>query len=179
MGFLAIYGNLSDAGLSDLGMARSRYSASRAECGLKDFDHSADSVLMEPELKKACWNAAVKLGIGLTLVVAVIGIRLVSVTSDGVPAAIEKLDALNDQLAEESAAGSPAASRTASESEGSIVARLSAGVREHFTSSNGKSRDGERLVSCRLSGRTQFMRADDCAVHGGASTDVGKSRSPR
>ncbi|HIF93031.1 MAG: hypothetical protein ABGX04_03235 [Myxococcales bacterium] len=134
---------------------------------------------MEPELKKACWKAAAKLGIGLTLVVAVIGIRMVSVTPDGVPAAIAKLDALDDQLAAESATAAAPTSQAASESQNSIASRLSAGVRDHFTGSDGKSRDGERLVSCRLSGRKQFMRADDCAVRGGESTDVGKARSPQ
>ena len=131
---------------------------------------------MEPELKKACVKAAAKLGIGLTLVVAIIGIRMVSVTPDGVPAAIEKLEALDKQIEAESASVGEAIAESGSASGNSIVSRLRAGVRDHLPGSKTKSEDGERLVSCRLAGRTQFMRADDCAVRGGESTDVAKKR---
>ena len=131
---------------------------------------------MEPELKKACVKAAAKLGIGLTLVVAIIGIRMVSVTPDGVPAAIEKLEALDKQIEAESASVGEAIAESGSASGNSIVSRLRAGVRDHLPGSKMKSEDGERLVSCRLAGRTQFMRADDCAVRGGESTDVAKKR---
>jgi len=131
---------------------------------------------MEPELKKACVKAAAKLGIGLTLVVAIIGIRMVSVTPDGVPAAIEKLEALDKQIEAESASVGEAIAESGSASGNSIVSRLGAGVRDHLPGSKMKSEDGERLVSCRLAGRTQFMRADDCAVRGGESTDVAKKR---
>lgn len=117
-------------------------------------------------MKSACLKAGAKLGIGLTLVAAVIGIRMISVTPDGVPAAIEKLEALDSELAAESAEKERAAS--AGDSENSIVSRLGAGI--GFSDSEPDSRDGDRLVSCKLSGRNQFMRADDCAMRGGEPT---------
>jgi hypothetical protein len=136
----------------------------------------ADSIVMEPEMKSALWKAGAKLGIGLTLVAAVVGFRMITVTPEGVPAAIEKLEELDSQIAAEAAENDAADAALAKGGDDSFVARFGTGVREHLSGSDSDSRDGERLVSCRLSGRTQFMRADDCAVRGGESTLLSDDR---
>ena len=59
---------------------------------------------MRPELKSACLKAAAKLGIGLSLLVALIGIRLVTTTPEGVESGIKKLERLDSQLASEAMA---------------------------------------------------------------------------
>ncbi len=125
---------------------------------------------MEPEMKTALWKAGAKLGIGLTVIAAVIGIRMIIVKPEGVPAAIEKLEALDSQIAAEAAESKRAAAASAEQADDSFVSRLGAGMREHFPDSEAESRDGQRLVSCKLAGRTQFMRADNCAARGGKST---------
>lgn len=127
---------------------------------------------MEPEMKSAIWKASAKLGIGLTLVAAIVGIRIITAKPEGVPAALERLEALDSQIAAEAAENEEAAVAATSAEDGddSFVSRLGAGMREHLPGSEPDSRDGERMVSCRLSERTQFMRADDCAVRGGEST---------
>jgi len=59
---------------------------------------------MEPEMKTACLKAGAKLGIGLSLLVAVIGIRLVTTTPEGIESGIEELERLDAQIAAEAAA---------------------------------------------------------------------------
>jgi len=127
-------------------------------------------------MRTALWKAGAKLGIGLILVAAVVGIRMISVTPGGVPAAIEKLDQLDSEMAAEAAENELAASALAEDADDSVVSRLGAGMRERFSGSDSGSRDGERMVSCRLSGQTRFMRADDCAVRGGESTFLSDDR---
>ena len=128
---------------------------------------------MEPEMRSAYWKASAKLGIGLTLLAAIIGIRMVVATPEGVPAAIEKLDQLNAALAAESAERERSSAAGATDS---IVSRLSAGMLEHLPGSSSPTRGGDQLVSCRLNDRTQFMRADDCAMRGGESTVLSRNR---
>ena len=137
---------------------------------------------MEPEIKTALVKAAAKLGIGLSLVVAVIGIRMISVSPEGVSASIEKLDDLEEEMAAEA---SHAISLEFADSpreivpDDSIASRLNSGFRERFSGLDSDARDSqarERLVSCRLGSSTQFMRADDCAMRGGQSTDVSRKR---
>jgi hypothetical protein len=144
--------------------------------GFKDFGLRADSVLMEPEMKTSLRKAAIKLGIGLTLVAAVVGIRMITVTPEGVPAAIEKLEQLDSEIAAEAAESERVGTASADGADESFVSRFGAGMRDHFPGSDSDSRAGERMVSCRLSGRTQFMRADDCAVRGGESTFLSNDR---
>jgi hypothetical protein len=123
---------------------------------------------MEPEMKLACMKAGAKLGVGLSLLAAVIGIRLVTTTPDGVESGIEELARLDGQIASEAAikdSETPDAEPAAADS---IVSRLSEGR----PNSASRSQDGEKMVSCRLSGTTHFMRADDCAMRGGSSTVV-------
>ena len=127
---------------------------------------------MEPEIKRACSKAAAKLGIGLSLLAAVIGVRLVTVTPEGIESGIEELERLDSELASEARADDSATAGRDSNQDKSIVSRLSAGVREHLPGSSG-TRDGDRMVSCQLRGAQQFMRADDCAIRGGHSTVVG------
>ena len=131
---------------------------------------------MEPEMKTSLWKAAAKLGIGLTLVAAVVGIRMITVTPEGVPAAIEKLEQLDSQIAAEAAASERAARASDEDADDSFASRFGAGMREQFSDSDSDSRNGERMVSCRVSGRKQFMRADDCAIRGGASTFLSNDR---
>jgi hypothetical protein len=131
---------------------------------------------MESEMRSACLKAAAKLGIGLSLLAAVIGIRLVTVTPDGVESEIEKLKLLDARIASESSPANSHAQEDEPGSDDSILSRLSAGAREHMPSSDSGRRDGDKLVSCQLDGTTQFTRADDCAMRGGDSTVITHER---
>ena len=127
---------------------------------------------MRPELKSACLKAAAKLGIGLSLLVALIGIRLVTTTPEGVESGIKKLERLDSQLASEAMAersNPPDAESTVADSVGSI---LSGGMRDPTPNSDSRSGDGDTLVTCRVGCRTHIMRANDCATRGGQSTIV-------
>ena len=131
---------------------------------------------MDAEMKTACLKAAAKLAIGLSLVTALIGIRLVTATPDGVESGIEELERLDAELTSESSTPNGDGSGDPTAAGDSILSRLSAGVRDHLPSSDSRSRDGEKMVSCLLGGRTQFMRADDCSMRGGQSTVVSRDR---
>ncbi len=131
---------------------------------------------MEAEMKSACIKAGAKAGIGLALVAAVIGIRIVTATPDGVASGIDALEKLDSEIAVEAKADESAASAGEASEEDSFVSRLGAGMREHLPASDSRSREGDRMVSCRLGGATQFMRADDCAMRGGESTIVAPDR---
>ncbi len=132
---------------------------------------------METEIKSAFVKAGAKLSIGLTLVVAVVGIRMITVTPEGLPTAIEKLERLESELAAE-APGTRSAHPFGEDgnSEDSIVSRLTAGLRDGEGNDDSGSREGERLVSCRVAASTHFMRADDCAMRGGVSTVIDRER---
>ena len=116
-------------------------------------------------MKLACTKAGAKLGVGLSLLAAVIGIRLVTATPDGVESGIEELERLDAQIASEAATRDSEIPDAEPAAADSIVSRLR-------PDSASRSQDGEKMVSCRLSGTTHFMRADDCAMRGGASTVV-------
>lgn len=134
-------------------------------------------VLMEPEIKSACIKAGVRLGVGLSVVTALVGIRLVTATPDGVEAGVAALERLDAELAAESEQAQALESVGGGDvadppSEDSIVSRLGAGVRDHLPDADSSTRDGDQMVSCRIGGRTHFMRAATCAMRGGSSTLV-------
>ncbi len=132
--------------------------------------------MMESGMKSAWLRAGLKLGVGLALVLALIGIRMITANRDGVESGIAALERLDSELAAESlpATAAPVTEgpRGADAGGGSIVARLSAGV----LGSDSGARGGDELVSCRLGATTQFMRSDDCAIRGGAATVFETSR---
>ena len=121
-------------------------------------------------MKTACLKAGAKLGIGLSLLAAVIGIRLVTTTPEGIESGIEELERLDAQIAAEAAAANAEIPEAEPTSEDSIVSRLTAGIAEGSPGSDLRSPDADKMVSCRLAGSTHFMRADNCAMRGGEST---------
>lgn len=128
---------------------------------------------MDVDLKQACVKASMKLGGGLLLVAAMIGVRIVTAAPDGIESDVAELEAIESELAAEAAeTGSKRPEPVAAEDD-SIVSRLGASVMDRLPSGSTASRgpDPERLVSCRLGGSTQFMRAGDCLSRGGDSTD--------
>jgi hypothetical protein len=132
---------------------------------------------MEPEMKSACLKAGAKLGIGLSLLAAVIGIRLVTTQPDGVESDIRELERLDAQLASEATAANPEAPAAKStDVDDSIVSRFSRGIHDLKSNSDSRSRAGDKLVSCSLAGRTHFMRENDCAMRGGESTILSEDR---
>jgi hypothetical protein len=131
---------------------------------------------MKPEIKRACSKAAAKLGIGLSLLAAVIGIRLVTATPEGIESGVEELERLEAQIASESNSTRSETPDADPASGDSIVSRLGAGMLEHMPDSDPGPRDGDKLVSCRLGASTHFMRAGDCSMRGGDSTVIKHER---
>ncbi len=121
-------------------------------------------------MKKAFAKAGFKLGGGLALVVAVIGVRMITADPDGLDDEIAELERLEEELAAD------AAERGVETPDGpsadGLVARVSATVREHLPSSASSGPDPNRLVKCDLGGGIQFMRAADCQTRGGDVSDV-------
>lgn len=131
---------------------------------------------METAIKSAVVNAGLKAAIGLSLVAGLIAIRLVSATPEGVKAGIEELERLDAQLSAESTGANSNGSSVATGGDESMVSKMTAGVRERMGASDSRTRDGEKLVSCVVSGRTHFMRADDCAMRRGQSSVIEPDR---
>jgi hypothetical protein len=134
---------------------------------------------MNEEVRRACIKAGAKLGIGLSLVVALIGIRLVTATPAGLEAGLDELERLDAEIAAES---TPAEKNETNDTQpkvsddDSIVSRLGAGMREQLGPAEAENQGGDQLVSCRLGGATQFMRAHDCAMRGGKATVLSRER---
>jgi hypothetical protein len=129
---------------------------------------------MEAEMKRACLKASAKLAIGLSLLVAVIGIRLVTTTPEGIESEIQELERLDALIASEANLDAPEAESGATDD--SIGSVFSGALRETKPNNEVRSGDGDKLVSCRLAGRTHFMRANDCAMRGGKSTILSDDR---
>jgi len=118
---------------------------------------------MEAYFSKACWRAGMKLAVGLAVLGAVVGIRIVTATPVGVEGEIAELERFDAEQAPASAthalpeaAGGPSASAT----DAVEADAAGAGVAP-------EAGDLDRLVRCFVAGRQQFMRAADCATRGG------------
>ncbi len=147
---------------------------------LKAIGRGADPLRMQSEMETAIKRAGLKLGGGLLLLAALIGVRIVTVTPRGIESEIAELEQLESSIADsdrlENAPASPTSAADA-EASGSILSGLGLGERESSTasgstSSGSSSRDAERLVSCEIGGSVQFTRGADCATRGGRATDL-------
>lgn len=118
---------------------------------------------MEPEIRSACWKAAIKLVLGLSSLSVVIGIRIVTAEPLGVASGIADLERLDIKMAAEETAAAASAPDSGSAKGVSIGA---------WSGSDSRSRDRDVFVSCRLDGSVRFMRSDDCAMRGGESKIV-------
>lgn len=134
---------------------------------------------MEPEIQRALQRAGLKLGGGLLLVAAVVGIRVVTSTPEGVDAGVAQLEQLESELSAERV---PAA---APPDDGGVVAEgpaPSSSLARPGPAPSGagaaEGHDADRLVSCRVDGRTRFMRAADCLSRGGRSRDLPPPKRP-
>lgn len=132
----------------------------------------ADPVWMESEMRTAWLKAAGKLALGLCVVGAVLGIRIVTVAvdagksaSDGIAASAEQTQANAGGVRE---VAPPAAD--ALEPDDSSMGGLASGLLDRLPGTAEMPHAGDRMVSCTLGGAIRFMRADDCAMRGGEST---------
>jgi anti-sigma factor RsiW len=130
---------------------------------------SADA--MDLEMKRACIRAAARMVFGLSIVAALIGIRMITATPSSMADAKAQLEALDAELAEEVASDPTTADVEVPGPDGaSVLSRMGRAVPDPLSGAEASAPDP--LVSCRLSGRAQFMRASDCAMRGGRSTLV-------
>ena len=133
---------------------------------------SVDPLGMQPEMQRALVKAGLKLGVGLGLVGAAVGLRVATVPSSGIESAVAELESLRVEL-EAERAGADAGTTPGNDARGQEappVARLGAHLLPGRSPSPEEALADERLVSCRLGGRTHFTRADDCAMRGGRGT---------
>ena len=133
---------------------------------------------MQTEIEAAIKRAGLKLGGGLLLLSALIGVRIVTATPAGIESEIAELGELEPlgAAAAEGAGGDAEPARVGAaavdETRGSLLPDLGLPGRSSSSASGAAARDADRLVSCELRGSVQFMRAADCATRGGRSTDL-------
>ncbi len=121
---------------------------------------------MDDKLLKAWRMAGIKLVGGLLILGGFLAVRMVTADPDGLDAEIAKLEAVEQEIAADAEQrGVPVAS---AQQDDSIVSRMKAQV---MPNAGPAGPDPDRLVTCRLSGGTQFMRAADCLSRGGSSSD--------
>ena len=124
---------------------------------------------MEETIRSAWMKAGLKMSLGFFVVGAVLGIRIVSV---------ERLDDSSKVAGDGPIAEAPPVDRlpvaeeaTRERTEESSMRQAMTDMRERLPGlADAESRPGDRMVSCRLRGATQFMTADDCAMRGGRAT---------
>ena len=121
---------------------------------------------MDPELRKACRNAGIKLCGGLLVVSGLVGVRVITAAPDGLEADLAELETLERALEAEARPPESAASDVPVEP--SRIDRLTAAR----SSPASEGADPDRLVTCRIAGSTQFTRAADCLARGGSSKDI-------
>lgn len=140
---------------------------------------------MDSEIHDAWRRAGLKLAIGSLLIAAAVGARIVLVTptdpADPSPGAspaergslgdtrelVERVDTSAGETREDTRGSS----ETPREQEGLLTGRLGAlgdSFKERLEGSAATAEDGDRIVSCRLQGVLQYMRADDCELRGGS-----------
>ena len=127
---------------------------------------------MEADLRQNIAHAGMKLGGGLFLIAAVLGIRIVTATPSGVEGDIAELEAAEAGWSADVAEVAEGAERVEVGSKSEALEAAVVRSRALSTRSSARSQDAERLVSCNIGGATQFMRAADCATRGGHSIDV-------
>jgi len=124
---------------------------------------------MEAAIRSAWIKAGLKMGLGVFVVAAVLGIRVVSVGRLDDSSKIAGSGPVADALPVERAG--IAKDEALGDTEESSMRQVMTGMRERLPgSANAEARPGDRMVSCRIRGTTQFMTADDCAMRGGRST---------
>lgn len=121
---------------------------------------------MQPWLTKALWRAGAKLSVGLAVVGALVGIRIVTATPVGVDADLAELARLEAQLEAERRSGVPAFEAGEPPSGGSTTA-TSSGTDAGRAPAPAADGDLDRVVRCRGGQDVQFMRAADCSMRGG------------
>lgn len=132
---------------------------------LKPLAAPADRIAMEADLSKALWRAGMKLGVGLAVVGALVGIRIVTATPTGIDGDIAQLEQLEAELA---AGGAGGAGTSADSESGESAAGSDSGARAAATlQPSPDARDLDRMVRCLGGGAVKYMRAADCATRGG------------
>jgi hypothetical protein len=123
-------------------------------------------------MRRALWMAGLKTGAGFLVIGAVLGIRVVSVTP--APAGLDSA-AIDEASASEADGSMDSDARreildAESVPDPSLVERATSALGANSPAPASARRDGDRMVSCRIQGGTQFMTADDCAMRGGNAT---------
>jgi len=131
---------------------------------------------MQSDIETAIKRAGLKLGGGLLLLAALIGIRIITAQPGGIESEIAELEQHESEVAEggqiEPRAAAPEAATANAEASRSMLSGLGLSGRASSSASGPSALDADRLVSCELRGSVQFMRGADCATRGGRATDL-------
>jgi len=129
---------------------------------------------MDSTIQRAIAMALAKLGLGLLLVAAVVGIRVVTVAPAGVEGDIEALERTHAEAirAQTGSAAEPVPDPQAEPEEGDSLFSFFEGDAAEADALPERDADADRLVRCEIAGGLQFMRGADCAARGGRWTLV-------
>jgi hypothetical protein len=124
---------------------------------------------MEAYLSKALRRAGIKLTLGLAVIGALVGIRIVTATPTGVEGEIAELERFEAELASaEVGAAAPADGEPGDAATTASAPAIGSAPRP---SGAGRASPGaldlDRMVRCLGGGTVQYMRAADCATRGG------------
>lgn len=127
-------------------------------------------------MKKAIAKAGGKLGGGLLLLGALIGVRILTADPGEIQGELEELEAFEAEFSADADAHTPVRGAETSvagagDDELGLLARVSATLRDGL-SGEAPGPDPNRLVRCDLGRGVQFMRAANCQSRGGDLTDV-------
>ena len=130
---------------------------------------SADRVAMQAYLSKALWRAGTRLTLGLAVVGALVGIRIVTATPTGVEGEIAELERFEAEraVAEAGAVETTGDRAVDATSATPAPARDSEPDPSEAGTSRSDGQDLDRMVRCLVGGSAQYMRAVDCATRGG------------
>ena len=119
---------------------------------------------MDAYLQTALRRAGFKLGAGLAVIGALVGVRLVTATPEGIEGELAELERFEAELAAQPQPDEEQASALEAEAAPGLLDGL---MDDGAASADASGADPDRMVRCLLDAGLQYMGAADCGTRGG------------